>query len=139
MEDYLCWYAHEELFVPNKRMVERVVGSTFSASNVHEIVNDNSNPYRKALKPKTSYGKPSISVKFQQFHYICARLCSISISLLIWYQAKIIPSTSSIFFRFLNNHQLLSIGKTFTNSRKLSTCNFEFKIKELSQIKSLSC
>jgi len=45
MEDYLCWYAHGELFVPNESMVERVVGLTFSASNVHEVVNDNSNPY----------------------------------------------------------------------------------------------
>jgi len=34
MEDYLCWYAHKELFVRNKSMVERMVGSTSSASNV---------------------------------------------------------------------------------------------------------
>jgi hypothetical protein len=27
-------------------MVERMVGSTYSASNVHGIVDDNSNPYR---------------------------------------------------------------------------------------------
>ena len=40
MEDSLCWYAHEELFVPNKSMVEKVVGSTSSASNVHEVAND---------------------------------------------------------------------------------------------------
>jgi len=46
MEDYLCWYAHGELFVPNESMVERVVRSTSSASNVHEVVNDNSNLYR---------------------------------------------------------------------------------------------
>jgi len=45
MEDYLCWYAHGEQFVPNESMVERVVGSTSSASNMHEVVNDNSNPY----------------------------------------------------------------------------------------------
>jgi hypothetical protein len=25
MEDYLCWYAHRELFVHNKSMVERMV------------------------------------------------------------------------------------------------------------------
>jgi len=30
-----------ELLVPNKNMVERVVGSTYSSSNVHEVVNDN--------------------------------------------------------------------------------------------------
>jgi hypothetical protein len=45
MEDYLCWYAHEELFVPNESMVERVVGSTSSACNMHEVGNENSNPY----------------------------------------------------------------------------------------------
>jgi len=49
MEDYLCWYAHGELFVPNESMVERVVGSTSSSSNVHEVVNDNSNPYRNMV------------------------------------------------------------------------------------------
>jgi len=45
IEDYLCWYAHGELFVPNESMVERVVGSTSSASNMHEVGNENSNPY----------------------------------------------------------------------------------------------
>jgi hypothetical protein len=49
IEDYLCWYTHKELFIPNKSMVERVVGSTSSASNVHKIVNDNSNPYRNMV------------------------------------------------------------------------------------------
>jgi len=34
MENYLCWYAYREVFVHNKRMRERVVGSTSSASNV---------------------------------------------------------------------------------------------------------
>ena len=48
-EDYLCWYAHGELFVPNESMVERVVGSTVSANNVHEVGNDNSNPYRNMV------------------------------------------------------------------------------------------
>jgi len=46
IEEYLCWYAHGELFVPHETMVERMLGSTSSASNVHEVVNDNSNPYR---------------------------------------------------------------------------------------------
>ena len=49
MEDYPCWYAHEELFVCNESMVERVVGSTFSSSNVHEVANDNNNPYRNMV------------------------------------------------------------------------------------------
>jgi len=49
MENYKCWYAHEELFVRNKSIEERVVGSTFSASNVHEVANNNSNPYRNMV------------------------------------------------------------------------------------------
>ena len=38
MENYQCWYAHGELFVSKKRMRERVVGSTSSASNVHKAL-----------------------------------------------------------------------------------------------------
>jgi len=49
MEDYLCWYAHGELFVPNESMEEQVVGSTSSASNMHEVGNENSNPYRNMV------------------------------------------------------------------------------------------
>jgi len=45
IKKYMCWYAHRELFVRNESMVERMVGSTSSASNVHGVVNDNSNPY----------------------------------------------------------------------------------------------
>ena len=43
MEDYLCWHAHGELVVRNESMEERVVGSIFSASNVHGVENDNNN------------------------------------------------------------------------------------------------
>jgi len=46
MEEYLCWYAYEEPFVPHETMVERMVGSTSSASNVHGVETNNSNPYR---------------------------------------------------------------------------------------------
>jgi hypothetical protein len=49
MKNYLCWYAHREVFVRNKRMRERVVGSTSSASNVQGVANDNSNPYRNMV------------------------------------------------------------------------------------------
>jgi len=49
MQDYLCWYAHGELFVPNESMVERVVGLTSSASNMHEVGNKNSNRYRNMV------------------------------------------------------------------------------------------
>jgi hypothetical protein len=49
MEDCLCWYAHGELFVCNESMWERVVRSTSSASNVHGVANDNSNPYKNMV------------------------------------------------------------------------------------------
>jgi hypothetical protein len=42
----MCWYAHGEPFGPHETMVERMVRSTSSASNVHGLVNDNSNSYR---------------------------------------------------------------------------------------------
>ena len=45
-----CWYAHGEIFVSKRRMGETVVGSTFSASNVHEAANDHkTNPYRNMV------------------------------------------------------------------------------------------
>jgi hypothetical protein len=46
MKKYLCWYAHEEPFVPHETMVERMVGLTSSASNVHGVETNNINPYR---------------------------------------------------------------------------------------------
>ena len=49
MEKYLCWYAHGELYVPHDTMVERMVGSTSSSSNVHEVVDDNNNPYKNMV------------------------------------------------------------------------------------------
>jgi hypothetical protein len=61
MEDYLCWYAHGELFVLNKSMVEKVVGSTSSASNVHEVVNDNSNPYRNMVMDAMRMNEGNVS------------------------------------------------------------------------------
>jgi hypothetical protein len=61
MDDYLYWYAHGELFVPNESMVERVVGSTSSASNVHEVVNDNSNPYRNMVMDAMRMNEGNVS------------------------------------------------------------------------------
>ena len=37
MKDYLCCYAHEELFVLNESMVERVVESTSSSSTCMKL------------------------------------------------------------------------------------------------------
>jgi len=45
----MCWYAHGEVFVRNKSMRERVVGSTSSASNLQGVANDNSNPYKNMV------------------------------------------------------------------------------------------
>ena len=61
MEDYLCWYAHRELFVPNKSMVERVVGSTSSASNMHEVGNDTSNLYRNIVMDAMRMSEGNVS------------------------------------------------------------------------------
>jgi len=52
MEDYLCWYAHEELFIRNENTVKRMVGSTSSANNVHGVVNDNIYHYRNMVMDK---------------------------------------------------------------------------------------
>jgi len=49
MEDYLCWYAHGVLFVPYECMEEQVVGSISSARNMHEVGNENNNPYRNMV------------------------------------------------------------------------------------------
>ena len=45
MEKYLCWFAHEEHYIPYDIMIERMVSSTSNSSNVHRVVDD-SNPYR---------------------------------------------------------------------------------------------
>jgi len=49
MEKYLCWFAHKEPNIPYEAMVERIVSSTSSYSNVHGVVNDNSNPDRSMM------------------------------------------------------------------------------------------
>jgi hypothetical protein len=46
IEEYLCWYAHGEQFVHHKTMIERMVRSTSSTSNVHGVETDNSNSYK---------------------------------------------------------------------------------------------
>jgi len=49
MEQYLCWYAHGERYVPHETMVKKMVESTSNASNVHGVVDDNSNPYKNMV------------------------------------------------------------------------------------------
>jgi hypothetical protein len=45
----MYWYAHEEPYVPHDIMVERLVGSTSSSSNLHGVIDDNNNPYRNMI------------------------------------------------------------------------------------------
>jgi len=61
MEDYMCWYAHGELFVPNESMVKRVVESTSSASNMHKVINDNSNPYMNMVMDAMRMNEDNVS------------------------------------------------------------------------------
>jgi hypothetical protein len=49
MEKYMCWYAHKEPYVPHNTMVEMMVGLTFSYSNVHGVIDDNSNSYKNIV------------------------------------------------------------------------------------------
>jgi hypothetical protein len=49
IEKYMCWYAHEEPYVPHDTMVEKMVGSNSSSSNVHGVVDDNSNHHRTII------------------------------------------------------------------------------------------
>ena len=48
-------------FIPNETMVERVVGSTSSASNMHEVGNDNSNPYRNMVMDAMRMSEGNVS------------------------------------------------------------------------------
>jgi len=49
MEKYMCWYAHEEPYVPHDTMVKRMVGSTSRFSNTRRVVLDCSNPYKNMI------------------------------------------------------------------------------------------
>jgi hypothetical protein len=49
MEKYLCWFALREPYVPYETVVERMVGSTSSFSNVHGVIDDNNNSYRSIV------------------------------------------------------------------------------------------
>jgi len=63
MENYQCLYAHGEVFVSESEriMEETVVGSTSSASNVHEAANDNTNPYRNMVMDAMRMNQGNVS------------------------------------------------------------------------------
>jgi len=37
IEKYLCLYTYKKPYVPHNTMIEKMVGSTFSSSNMHEV------------------------------------------------------------------------------------------------------
>jgi hypothetical protein len=49
LEKYMCWYTHRQPYVPHDTMVEMMIGSTSSVSNVHRVVDENSNSYRNMV------------------------------------------------------------------------------------------
>jgi len=61
MKNYRCWCAHREVFVSKKILEEMVVGSTSSASNVHETPNDNTNPYRNMVMDAMRMNQGNVS------------------------------------------------------------------------------
>jgi hypothetical protein len=69
MEDYLYWYTHGDLFVHNESMV----GSTSSTSNVHEVVNDNNNPYMNMVMDAMRMNDTTIL--FNSFTHIYLIFC----------------------------------------------------------------
>jgi hypothetical protein len=49
LEKYLYWYTYKEPYVPYDTIVEKMVGLTSSSSNVHRVIDNNSNPYRNMV------------------------------------------------------------------------------------------
>jgi len=43
IERYMCWFVQGEPYIPHEVMIERMIGSTSSSSNMREVVNENSN------------------------------------------------------------------------------------------------
>ena len=42
----MCWYTHEEPFVPHTTIIEKMVRSTSNANNVYRVIDNNNNLYR---------------------------------------------------------------------------------------------
>ena len=49
VEKYLCWFIHEEPYIPYKTMLEMIVGLIFISNNIHEVVDGNSYCYRSMV------------------------------------------------------------------------------------------
>ena len=104
----MCWYAHRELFVRNESMVERIVGSTSSASNLHGVVNDNSNHSRNMFMEAMRMNQGNVS----QYPIIEEEL----------------NADAAMFFDLLNDSDKL-LWDDCINHTKLSTVAQVFAIK----------
>jgi len=49
VEKYLCWLSYREPYVPYETMLERIVGSTSTSSNIYEVIDDNHNCYKSMV------------------------------------------------------------------------------------------
>jgi hypothetical protein len=49
IEKYLCLFTPSEPYIPYETIIKRMVESTSSSSNVHWVIDDNSNPYRSMV------------------------------------------------------------------------------------------
>ena len=45
LKKYLCWYTYGETHVPYKTLLEKMIDSTSSYSNIYWFTDNNSNPY----------------------------------------------------------------------------------------------
>ena len=49
---YLYWYTYGETYVPYETLLERMIGSTSSSSNIYGFTDDNSNSYTSIVMDK---------------------------------------------------------------------------------------
>jgi hypothetical protein len=49
VEKYLYWFVYEEPYIPNKSMLQMMIGSTSNSSYTYEVVDDNNNSYRSLV------------------------------------------------------------------------------------------
>ena len=49
VEKYLCWLLYREPYVPYETMLEKIVGSTSTFSNIYEVIDDNHNRYKSMV------------------------------------------------------------------------------------------
>jgi hypothetical protein len=108
MKKYLCWYEHGELYVPHDTMVERMVESTSSSSNMHEVVDDNSNHYKNMI------------MDTMRMNYVYTSQCLI---------VDEEPNTDATRFFDLLKNSNDSLWDGYTNHSKLSVVAHVFNIK----------